>query len=183
MKEILFRGKIKGSNEWAEGYLFKMWDRTFILWGETVNSPTMFMVEVIPETVGQFTGQTDENGDKIFKRVASSSEKTEKEELNLQSYQDKILILEQKLSQANQKVNEYEFHIQKLCKDLADFDTFARQKSEKKKTVKKFIKEICKELWNIGRTPEGKTFNCGDITSVDLWKIAEKEFGIKEEDQ
>lgn len=206
MKEILFKGMKKGTNEWAEGYLFEMWDRAFILWGTTVDSPTMFMVEVVPETVKQFTGQTDENGNKIFERVVSLSEATGKKELNLQSYQDKILILEQKLSQANQKVSEYEFYIQKLCKDLADFDSFARQisktriektneeiptcktlmeyiESEKKKTVKKFIKEICKELWNIGRTPEGKTFNCGDITTVDLWRIAEKEFGTTEEEQ
>ncbi len=69
MKEILFNGQIKGRNEWKEGYLFELWNRTFILWGETVNSPTMFMVEVIPETVGQFTGLTDKNGNKIFKKI------------------------------------------------------------------------------------------------------------------
>lgn len=64
MREILFRGKRVDNSEWVQGYLFKSWDRAFILWGVTGNNPNM--VEVIPETVGQFTGLTDENGNKIF---------------------------------------------------------------------------------------------------------------------
>lgn len=64
MRKILFRGKRKDNGEWTEGYFFKSWDRTFLLWGMTGDSPNM--VEVIPETVGQFTGLTDKNGKKIF---------------------------------------------------------------------------------------------------------------------
>ena len=64
MREILFKGKRADNGEWTEGYLFKQWNRTFLLWGMTGDVPNM--TEVIPETIGQFTGLTDKNGKKIF---------------------------------------------------------------------------------------------------------------------
>lgn len=64
MREILFRGKRVDKGEWTEGYLFKQWNRTFLLWGMTGDIPNM--TEVISETVGQYTGLTDKNGEKIF---------------------------------------------------------------------------------------------------------------------
>lgn len=64
MRQIIFRGKRKDNGEWTEGFLFKCWGRAFLLWGMTGDSPNM--VEVIPETVGQFTGFTDKNGKKTF---------------------------------------------------------------------------------------------------------------------
>ena len=64
MKSILFRGKRVDNGEWTEGYFFKSWDKVFLLWGMTGDCPNM--EEVIPETVGQFTGLCDKNGKKIF---------------------------------------------------------------------------------------------------------------------
>ena len=63
-RENLYRGKRVDNCEWTEGYLFKQWNRTFLLWGMTGDIPNM--TEVIPETAGQFTGLTDKNGKKIF---------------------------------------------------------------------------------------------------------------------
>ena len=78
MREILFRGKQKDNNEWIEGYyaiqsnhacfaselkythfIFKDIFLDFNLGG-------LQEFEVIPETVGQYTGLTDMNGKKIF---------------------------------------------------------------------------------------------------------------------
>lgn len=64
MRQILFRGKRVDNDEWTEGYLFKHWGRTFILWGKTDDVPNM--VEVKPKTVRQFTGLVDKNGKMIF---------------------------------------------------------------------------------------------------------------------
>ena len=64
MRKILFRGKRVDNGEWTEGYFFKSWDKVFLLWGMTGDSPNM--EEVIPETVGQYTGLIDKNDKKIF---------------------------------------------------------------------------------------------------------------------
>jgi uncharacterized phage protein (TIGR01671 family) len=73
-REILFRGKRVDNGEWVEGMLF----HGYKIVTETITNPKGPYVKsgydhskydyynVIPETVGQFTGLTDKNGDKIF---------------------------------------------------------------------------------------------------------------------
>ena len=77
MRELLFRGfhpcdgpdtivvdgeKVKG--RWAQGYFFQIWEQTYILWGTTNDVPNM--IEVLPSTVGQYSGLDDSDGRKVF---------------------------------------------------------------------------------------------------------------------
>ena len=76
MREILFRGKSADNGEWVEGSLITFADNTgaAILKSKSKaympKNDTTFCTtscfEVIPETIGQFTGLTDRNGNKIF---------------------------------------------------------------------------------------------------------------------
>ena len=81
MREILFRAKRKDNGEWIEGFtLFKPDQHLYMFktaWGEItydlqynitaiIGRKEPFFVEVIPETIGQYTGLTDKNGVKIF---------------------------------------------------------------------------------------------------------------------
>ena len=64
MRESLFRGKRVDNGDWTYGYLFVCWDGCYILWGMSGDNP--IKEEVVPETVGEYTGLTDKNGKKIF---------------------------------------------------------------------------------------------------------------------
>lgn len=82
MREILFRGKRKDNGEWVYGGYYTDGKKHFIIttvrhipdtrdWDTAEyyeKNPTYLpdFKEVIPETVGQYTGLTDKNGKKIF---------------------------------------------------------------------------------------------------------------------
>lgn len=62
-REILFRGKRVDNGEWVQGYYCHF--ENFAV-KDVIYSDGNLYKEVIPETVGQFTGLTDKNGVKIF---------------------------------------------------------------------------------------------------------------------
>ena len=70
MREILFRGKRTDNGEWITGhYEFYNGKHYINVQTDRVNSggyPIREFIEVIPETVGQYTGLTGKNGKKIF---------------------------------------------------------------------------------------------------------------------
>lgn len=71
MREILFRGKTVDKGEWVEGWYgeksFGAWPlRAAITPCDDARNGYLHYEEIIPETVGQYTGREDKNGQKIF---------------------------------------------------------------------------------------------------------------------
>ena len=75
MRTIKFRGKSKSTKQWVYGYVREIWaskqeDCRYVICpsmsfendGFTDSEET----EVIPETVGEFSGMTDKNGNDIY---------------------------------------------------------------------------------------------------------------------
>ena len=69
MRDIIFKGMtttIKGSGEWVYGGLYRDRKGCAYILVETRDGESMVMMSVVPETVCQFTGFLDKNGEKIF---------------------------------------------------------------------------------------------------------------------
>lgn len=65
MREIIFRGKRVDNGEWVYGGILQYENYHAICAYSDYHDWHEF-IEVMPETVGQYTGLTDKNGTKIF---------------------------------------------------------------------------------------------------------------------
>lgn len=65
MREILFRAKRKDNGEWIYGDLLTPTD-VMDIWEISENTGMGDRYDIDSETVGQYTGMTDQNGKKIF---------------------------------------------------------------------------------------------------------------------
>ena len=73
MREILFKAKRKDNGEWVEGYYVRtrlgldvsFKDVIFVPWKEN-REEEWGWINIIPETISQYTGLTDKNGKKIW---------------------------------------------------------------------------------------------------------------------
>lgn len=66
MREILFRGKFTKTGEWVYGSAYCSAEKTIIIEVSETMPTRIEGKYVIPVSVGQYTGLTDKNGERVF---------------------------------------------------------------------------------------------------------------------
>lgn len=68
-QQIKFRAKRKDNGEWVEGYYVQNKDKSYIFEADWINKKHNLLgaaIEVIPSSVGLFTGKLDKNDKEIY---------------------------------------------------------------------------------------------------------------------
>lgn len=66
MREIKFRGKRKDNGVWVYGDLLHVDDKLIIIPNMNIDEIDVEKLEIIPETMGQYTGLCDMDGTRIY---------------------------------------------------------------------------------------------------------------------
>ena len=132
MREILFRGKRVDNGEWVEGYLSKRRDLDGKLKHciDFEEKGVMCSSIVIPETVGQYTGLDDRNGDKVFEgdivKITYNDRLTRRlEKEDYESYMKEFCLVEQVVFYKGAFCSKVEIENMPLYRPLG-FDLYAK---------------------------------------------------------
>jgi len=126
MRELLFRGKRTDNGEWVKGKGVDVnFDNAYILTKEYDCGYGYYggEVEVVPETVGQFSGIPDKNGTPIFEGdllESRMSENTEDWKVWVVGFEDGTFLFESVRKSVKSR-RKYRHEVNMLCADEIKF--------------------------------------------------------------